>query len=66
MEKKSGKGSNDHMIVGNGEMENITVVKSLEMKGGPARGEGRRLGRGTLSGLSCFDPWAESWAFKFS
>ena len=26
-EKKSGKGSNNHMTVGNGEMENITVVK---------------------------------------
>ena len=26
-EKKSGKGSNGHMIVGKGEMENITVGK---------------------------------------
>ena len=53
MKKKSGKGSNDHMIIGKGEMENITVVSqrsydrwNLEMKGGPARGEGRRGGGG--------------------
>ena len=27
VKKKSGKGSNDHMTVGKGEIENITVVK---------------------------------------
>ena len=60
-EKKSGKGSNNHMTVGNGEMGNITVVKggggcstNGHMTvgndggggGGGGKGEGGELGRG--------------------
>ena len=51
VKKKSGKGSNDHMTIGKGEMENITVVSqrshdrwNLEIKGGPVGREGRRVG----------------------
>ena len=53
VKKKSEKGSNDHMTIGKGEMENITVMSqrshdrwNLEMKGGPIGGEGRRGGGG--------------------
>ena len=55
--KKNGKGSNDHMTVGKGEIENVTVVSqrshdrwNLEMKGGATGGEGSREGKGERRG----------------
>ena len=44
--KKSGKGSNDHMTVGNEEMENITVGNEKGGGGGGGGGGGVRAGEG--------------------